>query len=327
MGRLHQEWTDGAGRSDASQQTILFFHSLPGMTVNTSINFHLHSNMSCIQNIDFFFCLTSKDRVIVYGTFVSTVAILFIPICLLIFYLGLQKWRRLRSLNYTDFLNINFATIKLIVFLGHSVFFCGIYLKCCNMVNVGYSFWSISWHGENFFHFLTCTDRYLAVVHPIIFMELQSQRWKRIRRVAIGCIWLISFGISCLMLDKTIVNSLGLCLIILSLIFVTFLNVSILCILGRPGPGKPGGNKDRQDHSKQRALYTITSILGVLFLRFGWMLVWIIYEMIMEKNECIFFIYGIWVDFPSNLVLPLLFLQRTDTQKFYLCCKKKTPEG
>lgn len=54
------------------------------------------------------------------------------------------------------------------------------------------------------FQFLTSTNHYLAVLHPIIYMELRSQQRKRIRRIAIGCICLVSFGILCLMLDKII---------------------------------------------------------------------------------------------------------------------------
>lgn len=129
------------------------------------------------------------------------------------------------------------------------------------------------------------------------------------------------------MLNRKIVNIFAFCVVVLSLIIMIFLNVSIVCILGRPRPGKPGGNKDRHDHSKQRPLYTITSIMGVLFLRYGWNLVMLMYEMITKKDECMFFIYGIWLEFPSSLVLPLLFLQKTDTVKLCLRCKKNTSGG
>lgn len=299
------------------------------MTVNcyTSGDFCLHSNTSCFQENDFSHCFSSQDVIRVYGTLVIATAFIFFPICLLIFYLGIQKWRRLRSLNNTDFLTINFGTLKLMVFLGHLIIIFCLYFKCFNMVNVGYGFWSISWHGENLFHFVTCIDRYLAVVHPIIYIQLRSQQWKRLRSITIGCIWMLSFGTSSLMMVKKVATIFGSCLLVLSLILVTFLNVSILCILRRPGPGKPRGNKDRHDHAKQRALYTITSILGVLFLRFGWNLVWFVSEIITEKVQCMFFIVGILVEIPSSLVLPFLFLQKKDTVKLCLCCKKNIPEG
>lgn len=297
------------------------------MMVNcsTSGNVYHHPNMSCSQLDTYLSCFKSGYTKLINVTALTTVTVLLLPLHIFIFYLGLQKWQRQRSLNNTDFFTINFAITKLTVLLGHITFYCGIYFDRVIMAGVGYSIWSISWHAENLFHFLTCTDRYLAVVYPILYVNLKSQRWNRIRNIFIGCVWLMSFGLTSLILIKEVSHVFELLFLALNLILVIFFNISMLFILIHPGSMKQCGKKDKLNQSKKKALYTITAILGVLTLRFGWNFVWMVYETVTQGDKCMFFIYGAWLDFPSNLLLPFLFLHKTDTAEMCLCCKKKNP--
>lgn len=300
-----------------------FLFSFPDMMANCSTSGNISFDpLSCSQGNHYIACFRSMATISVYITFLITVVLILFPLCILIFYMGLQKWRRLHSLNNTDFFTINFAIMKLIGFLGHALSFCGIYFEYRILIDVGYILWAITWYGENLFHFLTCADRYLAVVHPVSYIHLKNQRWKRIRNITTGCVWIMPLLITSLMSFKMLAWILEFFLLVSSLILLIFLNVSVLCLLFHSGPRKQGKNKNRLDQSKQKTLYAITTILGLLILRFGWYFVWLLYEVLTHRDGCVFFIYGVWVDFPSTLILPFLFLQKTYKLKFCLSCKK-----
>lgn len=114
----------------------------------------------------------------------------------------------------------------------------------------------------------------------------------------------------------------NLCLVILSLVVVSFCNLFVLGALSRPGPGEQGGDRERADQSKQRAFYTILAILGTLVLRFAWGLFWTIVYLSAGDSGCVMMTIDVWFNLPSSLVLPLLFVHRKGR---FLFCKKVFP--
>ena len=118
-----------------------------------------------------------------------------------------------------------------------------------------------------FFHTLTCLERYLAVVHPIIYLSLKNERGIRIRNITNGCVWPLSIMEAYVfMLFNTYLN---LSVLIVILIIIVFFSLSVLCVLTRPGPGEQGGDGGRVDQSKQRAFYIIMVILVLLLVKIG----------------------------------------------------------
>ena len=110
---------------------------------------------------------------------------------------------------------------------------------------------------------------------------------------------------------------LDFCVMTGSTVSVFFFSLSVLSTLNRPGPGKRG-DRERVDQSKQRAFYTIVAILGALVLRFIGSLIWAVMFELELSTRCLIMALTSWINLPSSLVLPLLFLHRAGK---LLCCK------
>ena len=111
------------------------------------------------------------------------------------------------------------------------------------------------------------------------------------------------------------------CLLMFSLIVMMLCSISVLCVLIRPGPGEQGGDRQQVDKSKQRAFYTILTILGVLLIRCTWNLFWLILNLTRVRVNCVVMVCGAWVNLPCSLLLPLLFLHRAGRLAY---CKGNT---
>ena len=301
--------------------------SLPDMSVNTSL---LHLNLSS-SNSDLpstlFLCLTSVPSNFIFISFCITQVLLFLPLCILILYLGLQRWQKQHSTsttamtNHSDSFTYHMVIMELVGVLGYIFICCGIYGTHVYIVIGSNYLCAFAWNGEMFFHILTCAERYLAVVHPIIYLSLKGERGVRIRNISIGCVWLLCFVKTSLMPVEEISYRIIFVALILTLIIVSYFSLSVLCVLIWPGPGEQGGNRQRVDQSKQRAFYTILVILGALMLRFSWDLSWVIISLSEGVIECVLMISSAWFNLPCSLVLPLLFLHRAGAS---LCYKKDT---
>ena len=108
---------------------------------------------------------------------------------------------------------------------------------------MGFFLWNLTWYVKTFFHMLTCVERYLAVVHPVIYLSLRRERGIRIRNISFGCVWLLSFGASLISFDNVLVN-MDVSLFIFSLFVISFCSLSVLCVLIRPGPVEQGGDRE-----------------------------------------------------------------------------------
>ncbi|GLD73435.1 uncharacterized protein AKAME5_002476000, partial [Lates japonicus] len=220
-----------------------------------------------------------------------TAILLLLPLCTFILYLGLQRRLQQRSsssaatMSHSDCFTYHMAVIELIGVLGLTLSLCGIFMEDLNIMWLGFSLMVINWCGEVLFHILTCVERYLAAVHPIIYLSLRKERGIRIRNITIGCVWLLCFAWTCLSNMDSLLIIPDFCLLFSSLTITVFCSVSVLCVLIRPRPGEQGGDRGRVDQSKQRAFYTIIAILGVLLLRCGWNLVWAVAYVLKDKKD------------------------------------------
>ncbi|KAK2899464.1 hypothetical protein Q8A73_012593 [Channa argus] len=183
-------------------------------------------------------CLEVNVIVYICVAFTITKVFLIFPLSVFVLYLGHQQWQQHCSFKMTsdsDFFSFQMAAMELISELGWGLLCCGFYTHIFYMTIVGINVFFIIFPGQIMFHVLTCVEHYLAVVHPITYRGLKQSAGVRIRNICTG--------------------------------------ISVLCVLIRPGPGEVGKDRERVAQSKQKAFYTIMSIMGVLWLLFVGILV------------------------------------------------------
>ncbi|KAJ4948209.1 hypothetical protein JOQ06_019746 [Pogonophryne albipinna] len=192
-----------------------------------------------------------------------------------VLYLGFQRWRQQSSTSSTtshsDIFTFHMVLMELVDYSGITLVILGFHLVNKNATSAGFIITLLPWYGRAYFHVLTCVERYLAVVHPVTYLNLKGQRGVRIRNICIG--------------------------------------MSVLHVLIRPGPGEQGGDRTIVDQSKRRAFYTIVAILGVLLLRSCWNMALVVL-IVFNEWPCVMMVSESWITLPSSLVLPLLFLHR-----------------
>lgn len=199
-----------------------------------------------------------------------------------------------------------------------------------HMIWVGGCFLSVTSSGQAMFHILTCIEHYLAIVHPITYLHLKHESEVRIRNISTGCVWLLSFGWLAVLnvFSYEVAFILYLCIMAFQLMIISFCSISVLHALKCPGPGEVGGvSSKRADQSKQRAFYTILAIMGVLLFKFvGNLIGNLVFTSTAGAfiNYCVSFMSLFWLDLPSSLLLPLLFLHRAGKLQ---CCKQSTRSG
>lgn len=276
-------------------------------------------NISYPFNID---CLVIRPSSIVYAVFFMINVVILVPACTCVFYIGIQQWCQQRSSSsasmksHTVIFTYHMTFMELFGVLGF-IFCC--YEICCNIniVIVGYFMWTFSWVGETFFHLLICLECYLAVVHPVTYRSLRTERGIKIRNISIGSVWLFCFVGTILITDNSAFLKLMICLISFTLIAISYCTLSVLCILIRPRPGEQSGNRGRMDQSKKKAFNTLITILAVVFLRFGWDIISAGLNEAVVLNDCFLMMIGLWFNGPCTLAIPLLYLHKVG---IFACC-------
>ncbi|XP_040887303.1 uncharacterized protein LOC121177152 [Toxotes jaculatrix] len=291
--------------SSSSNHSLLHPHLL-------SINSSLPVGDEAINN-----CFITKPGSLIFISYNITYILLLLPVSIFVLYLGVQRWWRQRlsstsaKTSHSDIFTYHMATMELVGVVGNALCCSGVYRRNFSILFLGLNPMSFTWYGEMFFHILTCVERYLAVVHPIIYLSLREERGIRIRNITIGCVWMFCFAWTSVSNMNNVISIVDLCLLFFSSVVISFFSLSVLCTLIRPKPGEQSRDRQRVDQSKQRAFYTIMAILGVLLLRCMSNFTWATLYTFRPSHNCVLITFEIWFNLPSSLVLPLLFLHRS----------------
>lgn len=289
------------------------------MSDNSSSSVPLPPFPYCATVCYFLFnCLNYTTVALFVTVFTVTSVVLLLPLLFLVLYGGLQQQRQQRSNRtprHSDIFTYHMVAIELVGILGSVALLCGIFTNNKPMKIAGIYFFTFNLPGQTLFHLLTCLERYVAVIHPIAFRRLREAKAIKIRNVVIFCTWLL-----CLLeigflaahgIIPIILVASGTCL---NVGIASFCSFSVLHALTGPGPRERRERcREQADQSKLRAFYTIVAILGVLLLRFGGhVLIFTVFflQRVGMTEQCVVVISGLWFEFPSSLILPLLFIHR-----------------
>ena len=263
-------------------------------------------------------CLTGSYQV-ANNIFAITKVLLTLPLCILVLFVGHQRWRQRcpgATLSHFDILTFHLVAIEILNVIVAI-------LNCWISYDYLPSLWialkatfSVTFPGQLIYQCLTSIDRYLAVVHPIIYLRLRNRNAVKIIYISSGfalllCAAVIFVSYQCALL---LMHIPVFSLLVLSLIVVSFCSLSVLHALKRPGPGEGGG----ANQFKQRAFNTTMAILAVVLLWFVGILVG--FALSISKavgDQCLPLTIGSFFSLPGNMVIPLLFLHRDGK---LLCC-------
>lgn len=269
-------------------------------------------------------CISTSSQRFIFIAFYVAYILLTLPLYIFILYSCLKRYWRSRATcsvavtSHPECLTCHVSVMELIGISGYAFSICGIIWSNPVLMLAGLLLAKFTWYGETLCLVLTCAELYLAVVHPITYRKLKTKRGIRIRNVTITCVWMFCFiMVGLAMLD--FVTFMDLCLLIISLLGISFFILSILWALIRPPLRDQSGDRDRVDKSKLKAFYTIVLILGVLVLRFAWGLLWTVQDTLGGGGLCLTITWASLFNTPSTLVLPLLFLQKSGN---FMCCRK-----
>lgn len=265
-----------------------------------------------------FICISSPVGTTITMAFAFTSLLILLPLYIFILYKGVQQWRQQHSstfISHSDVFTYHMVIIEMLSVLGSMLITVSAYTKLLWLTYTGTIILFMNYTGQLLFHVLACGERYLAVVHPITYLKLKKEKGIRIRNITIGCFWMLSIisGVTLPVHTKISLDFTLLFLITVALIFISMLNLSMLWVLIHLGPRGEGGHRQQYDPSKLRLLFTTTAILGVLMLKTSWSISSIAMlesSHIEEAKRCSFAISIIWINIPSSLVLPLLFLKK-----------------
>lgn len=244
------------------------------------------------------------------STALFIINIFILPLYICVFVVSYQRWKKCRSASHSDIFTIHMCLMDILALFGFLLYICALHTKTQYLDHYGNFIMALMAPGPTLLHLLTCVERYLAVVHPVTYRGLKQMVGVKIRNISIGCIWLLCLSLTCLFDAFWVYTYLVLGLLSISLILVSLCSFFILVVLMRPRPsGDVGRNTWQVDRKKRRVFNIVMLILGVLLLKF--MSAMITQVFYVKFRNAIFLMWCLsWLNLPSMLLLPLVFLHR-----------------
>ncbi|XP_056587670.1 chemokine XC receptor 1-like [Triplophysa dalaica] len=114
--------------------------------------------------------------------------------------------------------------------------------------------------GRPLFQCLICVERYLAVVHPVIFLKYKPLRYKV---MCSSAAWIICTASCLFCFFLFISNTVAAHSCFFVIFFLTILSIQLFCLLAvlralkQSGPGERMGEREDTSHIKRKAFYLI----------------------------------------------------------------------
>lgn len=263
----------------------------------------------------------------IMSTIVASLIFL-LPVYIFILHLGFKQWWQQHpnatATSNFDLFTYHLVLVELLNILSAIFTCCGVRTNSSELLVAGIYLLILTFAGQMLFHILTCLDRYLAIVHPVTYRSMKGERWVRARKVVNASAWLFSILLTVISSVVDSYNSHFLIYFIsaFELFLITAFSLSILWILIRPGPGEGARGRQHIDQSKLRAFHIVIAIMGVLVFRLCWSFIssCLVNSNHSNSTKCMSASFTYWINMPSSLIVPLLYLQRRVKQ---FCRKNK----
>lgn len=270
------------------------------------------SYMPWLQNTTFLKCIHFDVGNYIFTAFCATNLLLLLPHLIVIIYVVLQRWWQQypAPASHSDCIIFNMAVIELLSIFATISFCIAYYTQVYIIMMVTSQLCFVFVSGQIFFHVLACLERYLAVVHPVIYMHTKKST---IRGISILSSWLFSLGKLYFTIydEYTIINIVCFVELTFCLIIVSFTSIAVLRVLRRPSVGREV--KKRVDQTRQRAINTILAIMITLLIKFCGKLILVLClpsPVFSTTFQCLLIYLSFFLSLPSSLVVPLVFLHR-----------------
>lgn len=266
-------------------------------------------------------CSEFAYRSSVFTAFIYTSVLTLLPLSVLILCEAIQRWWKQRHMsmpnrmNHSEVITYNTVVLELIGLLAFGFYCYGMYMYKGKIMRAAILLVFIVYLGRLFFQCLNCVERYLAVIHPVIYLSLKTERGIMVRHGTIGCIWLLCLGMFLLLVlfSQDVPTVPFFMIFAVGMLVISFCSISVLCALIHPGPGGVSGDKKKVHQTKKRAFFNIAIITVVLFVKYIGLLVCTALHAssVLESwYGCAALLSSFWFCLPSSLIMPLLFLYK-----------------
>ncbi|XP_056587649.1 C-C chemokine receptor type 8-like [Triplophysa dalaica] len=169
--------------------------------------------------------------------------------------------------------------------------------------------------GHPMFQCLMCVERYLAVVHPVIFLKFKPLRY---RVICCTAAWMIGFGSGLFCMFLLMSPNFYLYVWFYTVQFLIFLSTQLFCLLAvlralkQSGPGERGREREEENHIKKRAFHLILIATVSMIIRYAPYIITGFFIVTLQDDESIQVLWSVsYVCFMlAGFVQPVLYLHR-----------------
>lgn len=171
-------------------------------------------------------------------------------------------------------------------------------------------------HSQPVFQCSVCVERYIAVVHPIIFLRYKPMRYKA---AGLAVYWFIA-GVFAVWGESTGNFYSLMAVLLLVMLAEMFCSLSILVMLKRSGPGESKDGERQQSNLVKKKAFTIVSLLQVKLMvnYLPLTVVSAMMELLMSDPQFLgdLITLGVTFCFFGSFIQPLMYLHRVGRLNF-----------
>ncbi|KAK9972201.1 hypothetical protein ABG768_025524 [Culter alburnus] len=279
------------------------------MAVNITVDFLSNCTFqSGSNNSDdpFYQCMDSYPGNVITAFNIIVNIIIFLPLNCWILWLV----RRNTGVTWSDFVISNQSVAEVICGIALIVFLSGTLLKKKVVTIISNYLCSTFLVGRPLFQTVFCVERYLAVVHPLVYLKYTKDHKHKV--FFVGLVWLIIliFGWYTVYSYPKVPVWFFLGIYSATLVVCSSCSVMILLVLKRPKPGD-GKEKATAYQVKRKAFVAITVILITLVFGYGTVsCVVVLMDQLPYRIYCLVTSLGWWTLIPSSAIQPYLYLSK-----------------